>query len=151
MYIFAVSSTCSRDRGSTGELNVSCIDLRSMSFSVDELHEIFDGFFLSIFEAIRGHEVLSEPNADELKGQRLKAVTDKYKDMMMAIDNLEGIKMTKEEQEARLQEQSEQISSLRGSILQKQQTLLAKRKQIDEKLASMLSDEALALPGHSSP
>lgn len=121
-----------------------------MSFGVDEVHEIIDGFFLSIFEAIRGHELLSEPNADELKRQRLKTVTDRYKETMAAIDNLEGIKMTKGEQEARLQEQSEEISALRKSILQKEQDLLTKRKEIDEKLAQRCSDDALALPGASS-
>ena len=121
-----------------------------MSFGVDEVHEIIDGFFLSIFEAIRGHELLSEPNADELKRQRLKTVTDKYKETMAAIDNLEGIKMTKGEQEARLQEQSEEISALRKSILQKEQDLLTKRKEIDEKLAQRCSDDALNLPGASS-
>ncbi len=121
-----------------------------MSFGVDEVHEIIDGFFLSIFEAIRGHELLSEPNADELKRQRLNTVTDKYKETMAAIDNLEGIKMTKGEQEARLQEQSEEISALRKSILQKEQDLLTKRKEIDEKLAQRCSDDALALPGASS-
>ena len=121
-----------------------------MSFGVDEVHEIIDGFFLSIFEAIRGHELLSEPNADELKRQRLKTVTDKYKETMAAIDNLEGIKMTKGEQETRLQEQSEEISALRKSILQKEQDLLTKRKEIDEKLAQRCSDAALNLPGASS-
>ena len=121
-----------------------------MSFGVDEVHEIIDGFFLSIFEAIRGHELLSEPNADELKRQRLKTVTDKYKETMAAIDNLEGIKMTKGEQETRLQEQSEEISALRKSILQKEQDLLTKRKEIDEKLAQRCSDDALNLPGASS-
>ena len=121
-----------------------------MSFGVDEVHEIIDGFFLSIFEAIRGHELLSEPNADELKRQRLNTVTDKYKETMAAIDNLEGIKMTKGEQEARLQEQSEEISALRKSILQKEQDLLTKRKEIDEKLAQRCSDDALNLPGASS-
>lgn len=121
-----------------------------MSVGVDEVHEIIDGFFLSIFEAIRGHELLSEPNADELKRQRLKTVTDKYKETMAAIDNLEGIKMTKGEQETRLQEQSEEISALRKSILQKEQDLLTKRKEIDEKLAQRCSDDALNLPGASS-
>ena len=115
--------------------------------SVDELHEDIDKFFLAIFEAIRGHEVLSEPNADELKREKLKGVTDNYKKVMDAIDNLEGIKMTKDEQVKRLQEQSEQMGELRDRISQKEQNLKVKLKQVDEQLAKELTDEILALPG----
>ena len=41
---------------------------------------------------------------------------DNYKKVMDAIDNLEGIKMTKDEQVKRLQEQSEQMGELRDRI-----------------------------------
>ena len=115
--------------------------------SVDELHRDIDTFFLAMFEAIRGHEVLNEPNADELKQQKLKRVTDNYKKVMQGIDNLEGMKMSKTQQEARLQEQSKTMSELRDRISQKEQDLKVKLKQIDQQLATELSDEILEIPG----
>ena len=89
----------------------------------------------------------AEPSADELKREKLKGVTDNYKKVMDAIDNLEGIKMTKDEQVKRLQEQSEQMGQLRDRISQKEQNLKVKLKQVDEQLAKELTDEILALPG----
>ena len=115
--------------------------------SVDELHRDIDTFFLAMFEAIRGHEGLNELNADELKQQKLKGVTDNYKKVMQGIDNLEGMKMSKTQQEARLQEQSKTMSELRDRILQKEQDLKVKLKQIDQQLATELSDEILDMPG----
>ena len=114
--------------------------------SVDEAHDRIDAFVLSVFEGIRGHEVLQEPNAEELKREKLNSVTVNYKEVISAIDNLPGMQMTKAEQEQRLHAQSDELNALKTSILEKEELLLKKRKDIDARLALALSDEALNLP-----
>lgn len=120
--------------------------MSSEEIGVDEVHDRIDSFVLSIFEAIRAHELLEDPNAAALTGEKLKAVASTYKEANHAIDNMTGIKHSKADQEQRLMEQSEEILSLRKDILEKEEELISKKKKFDAVLVGALSDEALGFP-----
>ena len=119
-------------------------------FGVDEVHDKIDAFMLSIFEAIRAHELLEDPEAPKLTGEKLNMVASSYKEAIHAIDNMTGIRDTKADQEKRLLEQSKEAVLLRHSILSEESKLLQKKKAFDSKLQAAFSDEALKFPSNEA-
>lgn len=115
-------------------------------FGVDDVHDKIDAFMLSIFEAIRAHELLEDPEAPQLTGEKLNMVALSYNEAIHAIDNMTGIHDTKADQEKRLLEQSKEAALLRESILSEENKLLLKKKALDSDLQAAFSDEALKFP-----
>jgi len=123
--------------------------------TVDAVHDELDGLVLSVFEAIRGHEVAvqqaaqAEGSGEEQlaivrKGKALE-VNRKHQSAKAAVESLLGIDTTQEQQEVELLQQSERIAQLRERILLSEGKLLQKKKSIDAALSSELSDDVLGL------
>ena len=117
---------------------------------VDEVHDRIDAFVLSIFEAIRAHELLENPEAPKLTGEKLSTVASCYKEVIHAVDHITGIEDSKADQEKRIFEQSKEAALLRQSILAKEGELLDKKKAFDAQLLAAFNDEALKFPNDSS-
>jgi hypothetical protein len=120
--------------------------IEDCDFGVDEVHDKIDAFMLSIFEAIRAHELLEDPEAPKITEEKLGMVASSYKEAIHAIDHMTGIHDSKASQEKRLLEQSKEAVTLKQSILSKESELLEKKKALDAQLQAAFNDEALKFP-----
>ena len=126
--------------------------------TVDAVHDQLDALVLSVFEAIRGHEVAvknaekEEAVAGQIKPALQRAHRDvakevrvQYNATMARIDELVGVERTKAQQEELLERQDQEIVQLRDRVVQAEKNLLSKRNAIDKQLQTLLSDDVLGL------
>jgi hypothetical protein len=114
---------------------------------VEEVHEKLDMFVLSIFEAVRGHEV-AQLGEEKWKIEATEKNTDihkKYHDSIDSIDKLKGMNRTEEDQTRTLDDQSIRIAALKEKILQYENELITRKETIDLQLRTHLNDDVLGL------
>ena len=114
---------------------------------VEEVHEKLDMFVLSIFEAVRGHEV-AQLGEEKWKIEATEKNTDihkKYHDTIDSIDKLKGMNRTEEDQTRTLDDQSIRIAALKEKILQYENELITRKETIDLQLRTHLNDDVLGL------
>jgi hypothetical protein len=123
--------------------------------TVDAVHDTLDSLVLSVFEAIRGHEVavlqagLEEEGGEQalqaVRKEKAEEVHRKYVAAVQSVQSLAGLDTTPSQQEEQLQQQSQRIQQLRERILTSEGKLLQKKNSIDAALSAELSDQVLGL------
>jgi len=115
--------------------------------SVDEVHDLLDTLMLSAFNTVRGHAEVSGDGTNLQTVQRANsaAIHEKLVATLTAIENLVGMQSTQVQQEQILSEQSRQISALKERILQLEEQMRARKKEIDVQLNAALNNAALQL------
>lgn len=119
------------------------------TYSVDDVHKEIDGFMLSVFEAVHGHEAVTAETSHEsriaLSAAKCQAILDRYTNACTAIEGLVGITKTKQEQEEEIEQLSEQCRVVRERILEREAVLVQRREDIDVKLKELLNDDVLGI------
>jgi len=115
--------------------------------SVDDVHDLLDTLMLSVFNTVRGHGEVSGDGSNITAVQQANAavIHESLIKTLAAVDHLAGMQSTQVQQEQILREQSQQISTLKQRILQLEEQMRTRRRDIDAQLNGALSNAALRL------
>ena len=112
---------------STHETDMGIIS-KKQQLSVDLLQSQLDQFILTIFEAMR-----SNPTVVNVKVVST-SIIQQYNEALFTIDNLVGIKYSKEEQEAIIFKISDEYEVTKCRVLELEKALISLNENIDKKL-----------------
>ena len=116
--------------------------------TIEDVTIKLDVLCLSIFEAVRGHQVA--PTLTKAGGttESIEFIEGKANDIIKAhsetvaaVENLAGIDKTKREQEEIIAQLSQELTARKQSILQLEKQLVAVAEKIDKDLEELLKDD----------